>query len=157
MVHWVEKASLEKIRRLLEISEQERHYEVLLTLKNLADVRWNLTPYSLPIIPHPLPSEIVDGEHFITADLLHLTAGSAFSSKDLVTETSSRELVSRTSSGSPASTNGGSGSTQPAPGRGERGSHPKSLPLPRKGTSSTPRVLKIKKGGTNQRRNAPGA
>ena len=79
----MEKASLEKIRRLLEISEQERHYEVLLTLKNLADVRRNPAPYSLSIIPRPLPSEIVDGEHFITADLLHLTIGGASSSKDL--------------------------------------------------------------------------
>ena len=38
-MQWVEKESLKKFLRLLEISEQERHYEVLLTLKNLADVR----------------------------------------------------------------------------------------------------------------------
>ena len=54
-MQWVEKASIEKIRRLLEISELERHCEVLLTLKNLADVRQNPTPYSLPIIPRSLP------------------------------------------------------------------------------------------------------
>ena len=137
-MHWVEKASLEKIRRLLEISEQLRHYEVLLTLKNLDDVRRNSTPYSLPIIPCPLPSEIVDGEHFITADMLYLTAGSASSFRDLVAETSSRELVSRTSLGSSASSSGGFGSTQPAPGWGERGSRPEGLPLPRKGTNSAP-------------------
>ena len=148
-MHWVKKASLEKIRRLLEISEQERHYEVLLTLKNLADVRRNPAPYSLPIIPRPLPSEIVDGEHFITTNLLHLIAGSASSSMNLFIETSSRELVSRTSSGSSASTSGGSAST--------RGSLLDSLPLPRKGTSSAPRVLKIKKEGTNRRWNAPRA
>ena len=141
----------------MEISEQECHYEVLLTLKNLADVRRNPAHYNLPIIPRPLPSEIVDGEHFIIADLLHLTAGSASSSKDLVTETSSQELVSRTSSGSSASTSRGSGSAQPAPGRGEMGSQLESLPLLRKRTSSAPRVLKIKKGGTNRRWNAPRA
>ena len=55
-MHWVEKASLEKIRRLLEVSKQERHCEVLLTLKNLTDVRRSPTPYSLPIIPRSLPS-----------------------------------------------------------------------------------------------------
>ena len=110
MVHWVEKASLEKIRWLLEISEQEHHYEVLLTLKNLVDVRRNPAPYSLPIITRPLPSEIVDGEHFITADLLNLIAGSASSSRDVDVETSSKELVSRTPSGSSASTSGDSGS-----------------------------------------------
>ena len=39
-------------------------------LKNLADVRRSPAPYSLPIIPRSLPLEIVDGEHFITSDLL---------------------------------------------------------------------------------------
>ena len=92
----MEKASLEKIRRLLEISEQEPHYEVLLTPKNLADVRRNPAPYNLSIIPRLLPSEIVDGEHFVTADLLSLTAGSGSSSRVPDVETSSRELVSRT-------------------------------------------------------------
>ena len=120
-------------------------------------MRRNPASYNLPIIPRLLPSEIVDKEHFITADLLHLTAGSASSSRDLVAETSSRDPVSRTSSGSSASTSWGFGFAQPALGRGERGSRPKSLPLPRKGTSSAPRVLKIKKGVTNRRRNAPEA
>ena len=157
MLHWVEKASLEKIRWLLEISEQQRHYEVLLTLKNLVDVRQNPAPYSLSIIPHPLPLEIVEGEHFSTANLLNLTAGSVSSSRDLDTKTSSWELVSRTPSGSSASTSGGSGSAQPSPILGERGRRQKNLSLPRKGTSSTPRVLKIKNGGTNRRRKAPEA
>ena len=153
----MEKASLEKICRLLEIFEQERHYKVLLTLKNLADVRRNPTPYCLSIIPRPLPLEIVDREHFITVDLLNLTTGSASSSRDPDAETSSWELVSQTPSGSSASTSGGFVSTQPAPIRGERGSCPKSLPLPRKETSSAPRVLKIEKGGTNRRWNTLGA
>ena len=157
MVHWVEKASLEKIRWVLEISEQERHYKILLTPKNLADVRWNPASYSLPIIPHPLPSEVVDGEHFITVDLLNLIAGSASSSRVRDAETLSRELVSQTMSGSFASTSGDSGSTQPAPSRGERGYCPESLPLLRKGTISVPRVLNIKNGGTTQRRNVPRA
>ena len=106
MVNWVEKASLEKIRWLLEISEQECHYEVLLTLKNLADVKRNPAPYSLLIIPCPLPSEIVDGEHFVTTDLLNLIAGRASPSRDLEAKTSSRELVSQTLSVPSASTNG---------------------------------------------------
>ena len=150
MVHWVEKASLEKIRRLLEIFEQERHYEVLLTPKNLADVRRNPAPYSLPIIPRQLPLEIVDGEHFVIANLLNLTVGSGSSSRVLDVETSSRELVSRTLSGSSASTSGSSGSAQCVPSQGERGYSPESLPLPKKGTNSAPRLLKAKKGGTSQ-------
>ena len=77
LVQWVEKASLEKIRRLLEVSEQEHHYEVLLTLKNLADIRRSPVPYSLSIIPRSPPLEIIDGEHFVTSDMLSLLAGSA--------------------------------------------------------------------------------
>ena len=65
--------------------------------------------------------------------------------------------MSRTSLGSSTSTSGRSGSTQPIPSQGERGSRLESLPLPRKGSSSAPWVLKIKKKGTNQRRNALGA
>ena len=100
MVHWVEKESLEKIHRLLEISKRECHYEALLSPKNLAGVRRNLAPYNLPIILRPLPSEIVDGEHFVTVDLLNLTAGSGSSSRVPNAKTSSRELVSRTLWGS---------------------------------------------------------
>ena len=37
LVHWVERASFAKIHRLLEIFEQERHHEILLTMKNLHD------------------------------------------------------------------------------------------------------------------------
>ena len=48
-MEWVEKASFEKISRLLEVSKRESHYKVLLTSKNLADVRRNPAPYSLLI------------------------------------------------------------------------------------------------------------
>ena len=54
-MQWVEKESIEKIRKLLEVFELEHHCEVLLTLKNLADVRQNPAPYNLPIIPRLLP------------------------------------------------------------------------------------------------------
>ena len=37
----VEKSSIEKIRRLLEISEQERHYQVQLTRENISVDRLN--------------------------------------------------------------------------------------------------------------------
>ena len=138
MVQWVEKVSLEKIRRLLEVFEQESHYEVLLTLKNLADVRRSLTPYSLPIIPRALPLEIVEGEHFVTSDLLSLLAGRAPSTRDPEAEASHQEQASRPSSIPPTSANGDSSSTSPRPDRDERGICPARLPLPRKGTGSAP-------------------
>ena len=55
-MHWMERASFEKIRRLLEIFEQERNYEVFLTVKNLHDLSRHPSPYSVPIIPRPLTS-----------------------------------------------------------------------------------------------------
>ena len=62
---WVEKSSVEKIRRLLEISERERHCQVLLTRENISAVRNNPTPYTLIVIPQPLPSNVMEGEHFV--------------------------------------------------------------------------------------------
>ena len=157
MVQWVEKASLEKIRRLLEVSEQERHYEVLLTLKNLANVRESPAPYSLPIIPRVLPLEIVDKEHFVTSDLLSLLVGCAPSTRDPKAEASHREQASRASSVSSTSTSRDSRSASPGPGRDKRGIHPARLPLPRKGTSSTPRVSQIIKKGIGWVKSTPGA
>ena len=111
---------------------------MLLTLKNIADVRQNLALYSLPIIPCPLPSEIVDWEHFVTADLLHLISGSASSSRDPEAVIPGRELVAQTQSVLSASTSGGSGFAQPAPSRGDRSSRLERIPLARRGTNPAP-------------------
>ena len=138
MVQWVEKASLEMIRRLLEISEQESHYEVLLTLKNLADVRRSSAPYSLPIIPRSLPFEIVDKEHFVTFDLLSLLAGSAPSTGDLEVEALNREQASRASFVPLTSTSRDSSSATPVPGRDARDIRPTRLPPPRERIGSAP-------------------
>ena len=67
-MNWVEKSSFDKIRRLSKISEQERHYKVLLTPYNLSAMRRNSAPYTLPVIPRPLPSNIVEWEHFVIDD-----------------------------------------------------------------------------------------
>ena len=100
---WVEKSSIEKIRRLLEISERERHCQVLLTRENISAVRNNPAPYTLPVIPWPLPSNVVEGEHFVLADVRHLAFGSVSSSRDLVVEASSQVQGAQSSSLSPAS------------------------------------------------------
>ena len=92
-MHWVERASFEKIQRLLEISEQERHHEVLLTAKNLHDLSRHPSPYSVPIILRPLPSKIVEGEHFVTEDLLNLIPGSSSLTREAESEATGRELV----------------------------------------------------------------
>ena len=136
---WVEKASLEKIHRLLEVSERERHYEVLLTSKNLVDVTRNPAPYSLLIIPHPLPSEIVDGEHFVNADLLRLISGGTLTSEGAEVEIADQRPTARSPSGPSSSNSEGSGLAHLASRRGERGSHSERLPLPsREGKAAPP-------------------
>ena len=116
LVKWVEKASLEKIRRLLEVSEQERHYEVLLTLKNLVDMRRSPAPYSLPITPRSLPLDIMDGEHFVNPDLLSLLAGRVLSTRDPKAKESHWEQASWASSEPSTSTSGDSISASLGPG-----------------------------------------
>ena len=119
---WVEKSSLEKIHRLLEISEQEHHYKVLLTPDNIFAVRRNLAPYTLPVIPRLLPSDIVEGEHFVIADLRRLISSSARPSRDPVVEASSRVQGAGHTSGSSNSPSGDSSSAHPAPSRRTRSS-----------------------------------
>ena len=100
MVKWVERSSIEKIRRLLEISEQECHYLVFLTQENISAVRNNPIPYTLPVIPLSLPSNVVEGEHFVLADVRRLASGNAGSSRDLIFEASSQVQGARSASGS---------------------------------------------------------
>ena len=156
-MQWVDKASIEKIRRLLEISELEWHCEVLLTLKNLADVRQRSAHYSLPIIPRSLPSEIVGGEHFVTTDLLDLLASHAPSPGDPEADALSREQALWASSVPSTSTSGGSSSTLPVPCPEAGSTCPARLPLPRKRIGPAPLVLMIKKKRTTQGKSARGA
>ena len=153
---WVEKLSIEKIRRLLEISERERHYQVLLTLENISAVRHNPAPYTLPVIPWPLPSNVVEGEHFVLADVWRLVSSSASSSRDLVVEASSRVQGARSESRSSASLSRGSGSSS-APGRGARERRAEGiLPLAQV-AGAAPRVVKVKRKRALGRRNSPGS
>ena len=102
-MHWVERASFTKIRRLLEIFEQERHHEVFLTVKNFHDLSRHPSPYNVPIIPRPLPSKILEGEHFVTADLLSLIPGSSSPAREAKSEATGQELVISTQPAQPSS------------------------------------------------------
>ena len=137
-MEWVEKASLEKIRWLLEVSEWEHHYKVLLTSKNLADVRRNPAPYSLPIITRPLPSKIVVREHFVTVDLLCLISGSTSTSGSEEAEIADWRPTARSPSGPSASNSEGSSLAHPASRRGERDSRFERLLLPSRGGKFAP-------------------
>ena len=73
----MEKASLDSIRSLLEITKGERNHELLLSVKNLQQLGTSPFPYIVPVIPRPLPKELIKGEHFVLADLLKLILGSS--------------------------------------------------------------------------------
>ena len=68
----MEKARLDHISWLLEIIERECNHDLLLSVKNLQEVGASPFPYIVPILPHPLPAELVKGEHFVLTDLLKL-------------------------------------------------------------------------------------
>ena len=155
-MHWVERASFEKIRRLLEISEQERNHKVLLTMKNLHDLSLHPSLYSVPIISCPLPSKNVEGEHFMTVDLLNLIPGNSSPTREAESEATSQELVISTKPVHPSSASEDSSPAPQASRQGERGSSFERLPLERKGSRPTPRTLKLRKEAV-ERRNVPRA
>ena len=84
---------MEKIQRLLEISEWELHHEIFLTAKNLRELSRNPSSYIIPVIPRFLPVEMVEGEHYVIAGLLNLAPRSSSPSKNFETEEVGRELV----------------------------------------------------------------
>ena len=95
LVIWVAMASFEKIWKLLEIFEWERHQEVL-TWKNLGDLSHKPAPYSVLVIPRPLPTKIMEGEHYVTADLLNSLPRNSSPTREPETEAASQESVIRT-------------------------------------------------------------
>ena len=123
LVNWVEKSSFEKIRRLLKVFERERHYKVLLTPENISAVRHNPTPYNLLVIPRPLLPNVVEGKHFVVADLQRLVSRGANSSKDLAVEASILVQGVGNVSGAFTSSSGSFGSSLPIPGRVTRSAH----------------------------------
>ena len=125
-MNWVEKSSFKKIRRLSEISEQEWNYKILLTQDNISTVRNNPAPYTLPIIPLLLPSDIVEGKHVVIADIRRLISSSARPFDGPVVEASSRV---QGASGSSTSHSEDFSSAQPVPSRRTRSSRPERLPL----------------------------
>ena len=65
-----------KISRWLEITERERS-KLLLYVKNSQELGSNPFLYIAPVIPRPLPGEVVGGEHFVLANLLKSISGSS--------------------------------------------------------------------------------
>ena len=81
-------------------------------MKNLHDLSRHPSPYSVLIIHRPLPSEVVESEHFIAADLMSLIPGSSSPTKEVESEAADWELVINTQPMQPSSARKDSG---PAP------------------------------------------
>ena len=114
-------------------------------MKNFHDLSRHPSPYSVPIIPRPLPSKIVEGEHFVTTDLLSLIPGSSSPAMEAESEAASWELVISTQSVQPSSAGEDSGPAPQASRQVEGGSHLERPPLARKGSHPAPQASKKKK------------
>ena len=73
----MEKARLDHISRLLEITERKCNHELLLSVKNLQELGASPFPYIVSVVSSPLPTKLVNGEHFVLVDLLKLISESS--------------------------------------------------------------------------------
>ena len=138
----MEKARFKKIQKLLEISEREWHHESLLTARNLHELSRSPSPYIIPVIPHPLPIEIVEGEHYVIVNLLNLAPGSLSLAKTSEIETVGRELVINTQPGQPSLSREDSSLISQSSKEDDGGSRFECLPLVKKGSRLAPQASK---------------
>ena len=151
----MEKVGLKKVRKLLKIFEQEWHHEILLTMNNLRELSRNSSPYTLPVIPHPLPTELVEGEHYVIADLLTLVPSNSSPTQTSETEVVGRELEINLRPEQPSLAREDPGVAPRASKEVDRGSRLKRLPFTKKGSRSAPQASK-KGRRVPERRRAPG-
>ena len=156
LVNWVGKAGFKNIQKLLEIFELERHHEILLTVKNLCELSRNPSPYVLPVIPCPLPSEIEKGKHYVIADLLNLAPVSSPPAQTSETEVVGRELVINIRPEQPSLAREYSDPTPQAFKKVDRGSRLEGFPFTKKDSCPAPQASK-KGRRVPKRRRAPGA
>ncbi|WJZ90735.1 hypothetical protein VitviT2T_009861 [Vitis vinifera] len=69
VVEWVEKALFARLNKLFEITATKRHYETLLTARNLLAVVQEPQAYVINILPRKLPKNVVSEEHYVLKDL----------------------------------------------------------------------------------------
>ena len=62
-------------------------------MKNLRELSRNPSPYTLPVIPRLLPTEVVEGEHYVIVDLLTVVSGSSSPAQTFETKVVGRELT----------------------------------------------------------------
>ena len=124
-------------------------------MMNLRELRRNPSPYVLPVIPHPLPSEIEKGEHYVIADLLNLALGSSSPTQTYETEVVGRELVINIRPEQPFLAREDSGPAPHASKRVDMGSRLEGFPFAKKDSWPAPQAFK-KGRRVPERLRAPG-
>ena len=69
LVEWVEKATFDRLNKLFKITVAKKHYQTLLTARNLLAVVREPQPYVINILPRRFPKFVVLEEHFVLRDL----------------------------------------------------------------------------------------
>ena len=121
-------------------------------MKNLRELSCNPSPYTLPAIPHPLPIEVVEGEHYVIADLLTLISGSSSPAQASETEVVGQELAISLRPEKPSLAREDPSVAPRSSKEVDRGSRPKRLPFTKKGSHSAPQVSKKGRRAFEQRR-----
>ena len=150
----MEKDGFKNIQKLLKISEQERHHEILLTMKNLRELSHHPSPYILPVIPRPLPTEIVEGEHYVVANLLTLVSGSSSPAQTSEIGVVGRELAISLWSKQPPLAREDPDPTFQTSKEVDRGSRLKRFPFMKKDSRLAPQAFK-KRRRAPERQRAP--
>ena len=73
----MEKARLDRINWLLEITERECNHELPLSVKNMWELGACSFPFIMHVLPCLLPAELIKGKRFVLTDRLKLIPGSS--------------------------------------------------------------------------------
>ena len=111
-------------------------------MKNLRELSRNPSPYTLPVIPRPLPIEIMEGEHYVIVDLLTLVPGSSSPTQTFETEVVGQELAISLRPKQPSLAIEDPDVSPRAPKEVDGGSHLKRLPFTKKGSHPAPQASK---------------
>ena len=125
-------------------------------MKNLHKSSRNPSPYTLPVIPRPLPTEVVEGDHYVITDLLTLVTGSSSLAQTSETEVVGRELAISLQPEQLSLAREDLGVTPRASKEVDRGIRLKHLPFTKKGSHPAPQASK-KERQVLERRRAPSA
>ena len=118
-------------------------------MRNLCELSRNPSSHILPIIPLPLPTEIVEGEHYVIADLLNLAPGNSSPAQNFETEVVGRELVISFWPEQPSLAREDSGPTPQASKEVDSGSRLERLPFTKKAPILPPKHLRRESGWLN--------